>query len=51
MLKLLDISEIKDSTHTIYWLTKCDYKHGLSNLQTRGKKNLKSTGKSELNFP
>ena len=34
MLKLLDISEIKDSTHTIYWPTKSD----LSNLQTRRKK-------------
>ena len=24
MLKLLDISEIKDSTYAIYWLTKSD---------------------------
>ena len=26
MLKLLDISEVNDSTHTIYWPTKCGLK-------------------------
>ena len=38
MLKLMDISEMKDSTHTIYWLTKSDSISNLKNLQTRWKK-------------
>ena len=38
MFKLLDISEIKGSTHTIYWPTKRDWKSDLRNLQTRQKK-------------
>ena len=49
MLKLLDISEIKGSSHTIYWATKNDELSDFSNLQT-GWKKLKSTGKLTLNF-
>ena len=38
MFKLLDVFEIKGSTHTVYWQTKNDLKSGLNNLQTRWKK-------------
>ena len=50
MFKLLDISEIKGSTYTIFWQTKSNQKSDFKNLQTRWKKAKKSTGKLELNF-
>ena len=50
MLKLLDISETKDSTHKIYWPTKKDKKSDLSNLQTRWKK-LKKYWKVGIELP
>ena len=49
MLKLLEISKIKDSTHTIYWIKKW-LKNDLSNLQTTWKK-LKKYWKVGIELP
>ena len=51
MSKLLDISEIKGSTHTIYRPTKRESKSDLKNLQTRWKNAKKKYWKVETELP
>ena len=50
MIKLLDISEIKDSIYTIYWPTKSGKKVNWAIYRPNEKKAKKSTGNLELNF-
>ena len=51
IFKLLDISKIKDWTHTIYWLTKKLAKKVTWAIYRPGEKSYKSTGKLEMIFP